>query len=87
MVTLQVSEDTKIRLVKLAAKLKLKYGRKVSVDEAIRYLLRLLRNENLLLSFYGCLRSEDVEEAHKMLKESRIREEERLERLEEEISV
>lgn len=87
MVTLQVSEDTKIKLMKLAAKLQLKYGRKISIDEAIRYLFRLLRNEELLLSFYGCLKEEKIEEAQRLLKELRLEEEKRLEKLEEEIGI
>lgn len=87
MVTLQVSENTKIKLMKLAAKLQLKYGRKISIDEAIRYLFRLLRNEELLLSFYGCLKGEKIEEAQRLLKELRLEEEKRLEKLEEEIGI
>jgi len=87
MVTLQVSEDTKIRLLKLAARLQLRYGRRVSIDETIRYLLRLLRNEDLLLSFYGCLKGENVEEARKLLKDLRREEEARLEGFEKEVGV
>ena len=82
MVTIQVSEDTKIRLLKLAAQLQMKLGKKVSLDDAIRYLLKSMRNKDKLNSFYGCLRSEKVEEAHKLLQELRDEEEKRLERLE-----
>ncbi len=82
MVTIQVSEDTKIRLLKLAAQLQMKLGKKVSLDDAIRYLLKSMRNEDKLNSFYGCLRSEKVEEARKLLQELRDEEEKRLERLE-----
>ena len=39
--TIKVSKSTKERLVRVAAKLQKRYGRRVSLDEAIRYLLKL----------------------------------------------
>ncbi|MHA1384627.1 MAG: antitoxin VapB family protein [Candidatus Helarchaeota archaeon] len=83
--TVQVSEDTKILLLKLAAKLQQKWGRKASIDDAIRYLFRQRRNDNLLMSFYGCLKENDVRDAHKILKELREEERKRLETLESEV--
>jgi len=80
MVTIQVGEDTKIRLLKLAAKLQLELGRKVSIDEAIRFLLRKRKNKDKLMSFFGCLKGRDIREAYKQLQELRREEEERLEK-------
>ena len=39
--TIKVSKSTKERLVRVAAKLQKRYGCRVSLDEAIRYLLKL----------------------------------------------
>lgn len=87
MVTIQVSEDVKIRLLKLAAQLQMKLGKRVSLDDAIRYLLKSIRDKDKLNSFYGCLSGEKVEEARRLLKELRDEEEKRLEKLEKEAGV
>jgi hypothetical protein len=80
--TVQVSRDTKILLLKLAAKLQNELGRKVSIDDAIRYLFRLKRDDELFMGFYGCLKENEVTSAHVMLQELRKEEEKRLKNLE-----
>ena len=39
--TVKVSKSTKEKLVRVATKLQKRYGRRVNLDEAIRYLLKL----------------------------------------------
>ncbi|MCD6515304.1 MAG: hypothetical protein J7L07_10310 [Candidatus Odinarchaeota archaeon] len=80
MVTIQVSGDTKIRLLKLATELQLKLSRKVSIDEVIRFLLRKRRNKDKLIRFFSCLKGRDIGKAYKLLQELRHDEEKRLEK-------
>jgi len=86
MVTIQVSEDVKVELVRLAGKLQQLWGRKVSIDDVIRYLLRIRRNKELFMKFYGCLREEEVEEARDELRRLRLEEEKRLEGFQKSVS-
>jgi len=84
--TIQVSDETKRRLVELAAKLQLELKRKVSLDETVRQLVAergmSTRRSDLFDDFYGCLRRERVEEAYRLLKEARKLDEQKLARLE-----
>lgn len=81
LVTIQVSNDVKIELVKLAGELQQMLGKKVSIDDAIRYLLKNRRNKELFMKFYGCLRGKDIKKAYDELRRLRLEEERRLERL------
>ena len=72
MPTIQINEDLKIRLLRFAAQLQMRLGRRVSIDEAIRYLLREKeRDVHLFLSFFGCLSGESKEEVYALLKNLR----------------
>jgi len=75
--TIKVSKSTKEKLVRVAAKLQERYGRRVSLDEAIRYLLELEeRKPELLDSIIGSVPTLSVEELYR----ERRRDEERIER-------
>jgi len=64
--TIKVSRDTKERLVKVAARLQERYGRRVDLDEAIRYLLDLEgRRPELLDSLVGSMPGLSVEELYR----------------------
>lgn len=80
MTTIQINDDLKIKLLRLASRLQMQLGRRVSIEEVIRYLLRETdKNEKLFLSFFGCLRGESREEIYDLLKDLRGGEEKRLE--------
>ena len=75
--TIKVSKSTKERLVRVADKLQERYGRRVGLDEAIRYLLELEeRKPELLDSIIGSVPTLSVEELYR----ERRRDEERVER-------
>ena len=63
MSTIQVDEETKKMLFKIAAELQQRSGSKVSLSEAIRHLLETYRKSQIdrekILSLFGCLRGED----------------------------
>jgi len=83
MTTVQVDEDVKRELFTVAAELQSKLGRRVSLSEAIKFLLQLYRARNRdvdkILSLFGCL-GPSVD-ARRALKELRTMEEKSLERL------
>jgi len=75
--TIKVSKITKERLVRVAAKLQERYGRRVDLDEAIRYLLELEeRRPELLDSIVGSVPTLSIEELY----QERKRDEERIKR-------
>lgn len=64
--TIRVSKYTKLLLMRLAAKLQEKLGRRVNLDETIRYLLILReKNPDLLREFLGSVPSLSTEELYK----------------------
>ncbi len=75
--TVQVEDDVKRELFAVAAELQSKMGRRVSLSEAIRVLLKAYRskerNTARMLSLFGSL--EPPSEARKILKELRAEEE------------
>lgn len=75
MSTISVSEDVKEALLKVASELQLKLGRRVDLNEAIRYLLNSnVKRPDLLER--ACQPIPGFEEAYKELKEERMRDEE-----------
>lgn len=75
--TIRISKLTKEMLTRVAARLQEKYGRRVDLDEAIRYLLGLEeRRPELLESVVGSVPSLSVEELY----EERRKDEERARR-------
>jgi 2'-5' RNA ligase len=85
MATIQISQNTQKKLIEVAARLQIKHKKRISFDEAIKYLIKQHggkgRNKERFLSFYGCLKEEKVEEARKELRALRAEEERRLEKL------
>lgn len=76
-VTIRISKLTKEMLTRVAARLQERYGRRVDLDEAIRYLLGLEeRRPELLESVVGSVPSLSVEELY----EERRKDEERARR-------
>lgn len=76
-VTIRVSKLTKEMLTRVAARLQERYGRRVDLDEAIRYLLGLEeRRPELLESVVGSVPSLSLKELY----EERRRDEERARR-------
>ncbi len=71
--TIRVSRGTKERLIKLAAKLQQERGVKVSLDEAIRFLLDGGRKPDVLKSLFGSVPGLRVQDLY----EERMRDEER----------
>ncbi|MGC8932766.1 MAG: VapB-type antitoxin [Candidatus Methanodesulfokora sp.] len=79
MTTISVTEDVKEALLKIASELQLKLGRRVDLNEAIRYLLtRGKKDPNLLEE--ACRPIPGFELAYKELMEERRRDEERTRR-------
>jgi len=80
MTTISMSPEVRDELVRYAAELQLKLGRRVDLEEAVRHLLLLrhARDPNLLRE--ACKPTRGAEEAVKELLEERKRDEERLER-------
>jgi len=85
MAVVQISEETKRRLVEVAAKLQMSVKRKVSLEEAVRFLIeqheKKKHDPELFYSFFGCLKGYDIGKAQADLRELRREEEKRLERL------
>jgi len=83
MSTIQVEDEIKQQLFSIAAELQSKRGRKTSLNEAIKHLINIYLSENRdiprMLSLFGCLSPET--KARRLLKELRVKEEERLEKL------
>jgi len=71
--TIRVSKSTKERLIKLAARLQQERGVKVSLDEAIRFLLDGDRKPDVLRSLFGSVPELKVQDLY----EERRRDEER----------
>lgn len=64
--TIRVSKYTKFLLMKLAARLQERFGRRVDLDEAIRYLLSSReRNPDMLREFIGSVPGVSAEELYK----------------------
>lgn len=79
MSTISVTEDVKKALLKVASELQLKWGRRVDLNEAIRYLIaRGVRRPDLLEQ--ACQPIPGFEEAYKELKGERAKDEERARR-------
>ncbi|MEE8168077.1 MAG: hypothetical protein V3T58_04315 [Candidatus Hydrothermarchaeales archaeon] len=85
MATIQISAETQKRLFEVASGLQLKLKKRVSFDEALRYLLGHAKVEEKdrrrFASFYGCASGDKTEEARELLRELRAEEESRLEKL------
>ncbi|MGC8932431.1 MAG: VapB-type antitoxin [Candidatus Methanodesulfokora sp.] len=63
--TIRVSKYTKLLLMKLAARLQERYGRRVDLDEAIRYLLSSReKNSDMLREFLGSVPGVSAEELY-----------------------
>ncbi|MCD6348882.1 MAG: VapB-type antitoxin [Candidatus Korarchaeota archaeon] len=72
--TIRVSKSTKERLVRLAARLQEKRGRRITLDEAIRFLLDAReRKSELLLSIFGSIPDLSTEELYEERKEDEKR--------------
>lgn len=84
MSSVQVDEEVKRQLFSIAAELQLKSGRKTSISEAIRHLINMYLSQRRdiprMLSLFGCLGAEP--KAQTLLKELRMKGEEKLERIE-----
>ena len=76
---IKVSEEVKKELIRYAAKLQLELGRRVSLDEAIRFLLRRARVKKPELLEAACKYSSE-KDLLKELYEERRRDEERARR-------
>ncbi|MGB9718725.1 MAG: hypothetical protein ACP5PQ_05495 [Thermoproteota archaeon] len=79
MSTISVTEDVKEALLKVASELQLKWGRRVDLNEAIRYLIaRGVKRPDLLER--ACQPIPGFKEAYKELKGERVKDEERARR-------
>ncbi|MCC5998430.1 MAG: hypothetical protein LM573_05070 [Thermofilum sp.] len=76
--TISVTEDVKEALLRVASELQLKLGRRVDLNEAIRYLLIKKRRPELLEE--ACKPVAGFEEAYRDLLEGRKKDEERTRR-------
>ena len=79
MTTIAVTEDVKQKLLKVASELQLKFGRRVNLNEALRFLLDQ-RTKNVQLLEKACKPTIGVEEAVEELQTERKLDENRLER-------
>ncbi len=76
MSTISVTEDVKEALLKVASELQIKWGRRVDLNEAIRYLLTYrIKRADLLEK--ACNPIKDFEEGYSELMSERKRDEER----------
>jgi len=73
--TISVTEDVKEALLKVAAELQMKLGRRVDLNEAIRYLLTRDKRPDLLEE--ACRPVPGFEEAYRELVRERWKDEER----------
>ncbi|RLE96304.1 MAG: hypothetical protein DRJ57_05690 [Thermoprotei archaeon] len=80
MPVIRVSENTKRELLRYAAELQAKLGRRVSLDEAIASLLREARGRRPDLLLMACSPAPSPEEVVRELYEERRRDEERAKR-------
>lgn len=79
MSTIAVTEDVKKALLKIASELQLKWGRRVDLNDAIRYLItRGVKRPDLLER--ACQPVPGFEDAYKEMREERMRDEERINR-------
>ncbi|MEM0054098.1 MAG: VapB-type antitoxin [Nitrososphaeria archaeon] len=76
MSTIFVTEDVKEALLKIAAELQIRWGRRVDLNEAIRYLLTYRIKKPELLE-EACKPIQGFEEAYSELRRERKRDEER----------
>jgi predicted CopG family antitoxin len=76
--TISVTEDVKEALLKVASELQIKLGRRVDLNEAIRYLLARNKRPDLLEE--ACKPAPGFEEAYRELVEGRRKDEERARR-------
>jgi predicted CopG family antitoxin len=73
--TISVTEDVKEALLKIASELQLKLGRRVDLNEAIRYLLtKGIKRPDLLEK--ACRPISGFEDAYKELRKERMKDEE-----------
>jgi len=81
MPTISVSEDVKLELLRFAAELQTKLGRRVDFDEAIKFLLRGRKGKNPKLLLEACTPIPgDTDAVLKELYEERRKDEERYSR-------
>jgi predicted CopG family antitoxin len=79
MSTISVTEDVKEALLKIASELQIKRGRRIDLNEAIRYLLNMrVKRPDLLEE--ACKPVPGFEEAYEELKKERMKDEERARR-------
>lgn len=72
--TIRVSKSTKERLVRLAARLQEEKGRRITLDEAIRFLLDAReRKSELLISIFGSIPNLSTEELYEERKKDEKR--------------
>jgi predicted CopG family antitoxin len=76
--TISVTEDVKEALLKVAAELQMKLGKRVDLNEAIRYLLTRNKRPDLLEE--ACRPVPGFEEAYRELVKERRKDEERARR-------
>jgi predicted CopG family antitoxin len=79
MTTISVTEDVKQKLLKVASELQIKLGRRVDLNEALRFLVDQ-REKNLQLLEEACIPTTGVKEAVEELGRERKLDEARLER-------
>ena len=79
MTTISVTDDAKRKLLKIALQLQLKLGRRVDLDEALRFLISEWEKNPQLLE-EACKPMLDIEETLQELYTERKLDEERLER-------
>jgi predicted CopG family antitoxin len=79
MTTISVTEDVKQKLLKVASELQIKLGRRVDLNEALRFLVDQ-REKNLQLLEEACRPTTGVKEAVEELGRERKLDETRLER-------
>jgi len=79
MTTISVTEDVKEKLLKVASELQIKMGRRVDLNDALRFLVDQ-RKKNPLLLEEACSPTSGVKEALEELETERKLDDERLER-------
>jgi hypothetical protein len=79
MTTISVTDDVKQKLLRIASKLQIKLGRRVDLNEALRFIISEKERKPHLLD-EACKPLTDAEEALKELYAERKLDEERLER-------
>jgi predicted CopG family antitoxin len=79
MTTISITGDVKEKLLKIASELQIKLGRRVNLNEAIRFLISEREKKPQLLD-EACKPTPEIEKVLKELYEERKLDEERLER-------